>query len=66
VETCAGPWRTSGDWWQDAPGPDAVRRCVGEAGWDHDEWDVLLEDGVTYRLYRERGGGHWFVDGVVD
>jgi nucleotidyltransferase/DNA polymerase involved in DNA repair len=35
--------------------------------WDKDEWDVLLEDGATYRLFRERGGkGHWFVDGVVD
>lgn len=52
VAACAGPWRTSGDWWR--------------TGWDQDEWDVALEDGVTYRLLRERGSRHWFVGGVVD
>jgi protein ImuB len=34
--------------------------------WDRDEWDVSLDDGTTYRLFRERADNHWFVDGVVD
>lgn len=52
VETCAGPWRTSGEWWR--------------AAWDRDEWDVTLAGGTTYRLFRERASRHWFIDGVVD
>ena len=69
VEKCAGPWRTSGEWWKaDAFG-------VGEAGkagkskeepWDRDEWDVTVSDGATYRLYRERDANAWFIDGVLD
>jgi protein ImuB len=160
VESCAGPWRTAGGWWQgtDAgmresegagerkgdgvvrggqgaevrkdsaavrdgsaarwtgPGADAVVRGGGganvwqgahaavravgaggsdrvvrgfegaEAGsggtvreveraevrnraavaWDRDEWDVTLSDGATYRIFRERGPGRWFIEGVVD
>ena len=53
VETAAGPWRTSGAWWR----ADA---------WEHDEWDVSVSDGATYRLHRERDADRWFVDGVVD
>jgi protein ImuB len=52
VTGCAGPWRTSGDWWRD--------------GWDRDEWDVTLTDGATYRLFRARDTERWFLDGVVD
>jgi hypothetical protein len=63
VSNSAGPWRTSGGWWQEQ---EPVRRSFSEGGWDRDEWDVLLEDGATYHLFRERGGNHWFVDGVVD
>jgi protein ImuB len=55
VDTCAGPWRTSGQWWMD-PGD----------GWDRDEWDVTLTDGATYRLFRERAADRWFIEGVVD
>jgi hypothetical protein len=54
VAQAAGPWRTSGAWWQhDAP-------------WDRDEWDVELTDGTVCRLFRDRTGGAWFVEGVVD
>jgi len=49
----AGPWRTSGEWWNDT-------------GWDRDEWDVALRDGIVYRLYVERDVGQWFLEGVVD
>jgi protein ImuB len=53
VETCAGPWRTSGTWWE-------------SSHWDRDEWDVALADGVAYRLVRERTTDAWFIDGVLD
>jgi len=65
VEIAAGPWRTSGAWWEE---PASVRRSLGEGGWDRDEWDVELAAGVTYRLYRERraDSSTWFVEGIVD
>jgi protein ImuB len=56
VSGCAGPWRTSGDWWQ----------THERGGWDRDEWDATLSDGATYRLFRARDTDAWFVDGVVD
>ena len=56
VSVCAGPWRTSGQWW----------RKSESDGWDRDEWDVTLTDGATYRLFRARDTERWFVDGVVD
>jgi protein ImuB len=55
VEQHAGPWRTSGAWW-DASG----------TAWDRDEWDVALSDGALCRLFRDRVAGHWFIDGIVD
>lgn len=57
VDACAGPWRTSGAWWQEA---------ASGAPWDRDEWDVALNDGATYRLFRERDTDAWFLDGIVD
>jgi len=30
------------------------------------EWDVTLTDGATYRVFRERDSGHWFLEGIVD
>jgi protein ImuB len=56
VRVCAGPWRSSGDWWKDG----------GCGGWDRDEWDVTLTSGATYRLFRARDTEQWFVDGVLD
>jgi protein ImuB len=55
VEQAAGPWRTSGAWW-DAEG----------AGWDRDEWDVALSDGSLCRLFRDRITERWFLEGVLD
>ena len=73
VINVAGPWRTSGAWWETAPLADRrVRRHAGEGGspdgggWDRDEWDVALPDGTAYRLFRERDADRWFVDGVMD
>jgi protein ImuB len=53
VTQAAGPWRSSGAWW------DAAR-------WDHDEWDAALADGTICRLARDRDTGVWFMDGIFD
>ena len=52
VDACAGPWHTSGAWWND--------------GWDRDEWDVALDDGTICRVYQDRATRVWFMEGVVD
>ena len=62
IDSCAGPWRTSGGWWESGiPARSATRNA-----WDRDEWDVVLMAGPTYRLFRERHSDKWFLDGVVD
>jgi protein ImuB len=48
----AGPWRASGDWW--------------DVAWSREEWDVALESGGLYRIYRDTLQGVWFVEGEVD
>ena len=64
IDVASGPWRTSGAWWEEALVSSKPHR--GEGGWDRDEWDVALADGVTYRLFRERDCEKWFVEGLVD
>ena len=65
VETCAGPWRTSGHWWEKGRRQEVVgRRSRGY--WSHDEWDVALRGDGVYRIYRDRVRGGWFVAGMVD
>lgn len=49
----AGPWRTSGEWWD-------------TGAWARDEWDVALADGMLCRLVRDRLTGAWFLDGAYD
>ena len=52
----AGPWRSSGDWWE-------------QEGWARDEWDIALQEatGITlYRLVRDLLGGQWQVEGSYD
>jgi protein ImuB len=36
VTAASGPWRCSGDWWQ-------------EDAWDHDEWDLAIDFGTISR-----------------
>jgi hypothetical protein len=55
VEQRAGPWRTSGAWW------DVDRTC-----WDRDEWDIAVTDGTVCRIFRDRITGQWFMDGLLD
>ena len=64
ITQAAGPWRTSGNWW-DTPGPRTASDRSTEA-WDRDEWDVAMTDGTVYRLVVERGVGQWFLEGVID
>jgi protein ImuB len=52
----AGPWRSSGDWWE-------------REAWARDEWDIALQtaDGAAlYRLMHDLLGGSWFVEGTYD
>lgn len=56
VLACAGPWRTSGEWWTNE-------------GWQRDEWDIAMKtkDGTAlYRMYRDAASGEWFVFGSYD
>ena len=53
VVVAKGPWRTSGEWWQ-------------TTAWHRDEWDVALEFGTLYRLFRELDSGRWFIEGSYD
>ena len=77
VDSCAGPWRTSGGWWESrTPNPESripnpESRIPNPESRipdprDRDEWDVALADGPTYRLSRERHTDKWFLEGVVD
>ena len=66
IVDCAGPWRTSGHWWDD-PAPDTgATPSAASAPWDRDEWDVVLADGASCRVYLEREVGQWFMEGTFD
>ena len=52
----AGPWRSSGDWWE-------------KEGWARDEWDIAVQEGtqiVCYRLVRDLLRGQWLLEGTYD
>jgi protein ImuB len=57
----AGPWRSSGDWWDRDP-------------WSRDEWDIALQNEIQknapsialYRLVHDLLRGDWFVEGTYD
>lgn len=82
VTACAGPWRTSGAWWEDtgaggagmagwAGREDERGRAQGpgpreQGAWDRDEWDVALADGAVYRMFQDRITSGWFIDAIVD
>jgi protein ImuB len=52
----AGPWRSSGDWWE-------------REAWARDEWDIALQNKdeiALYRLVHDLLGGGWFLEGTYD
>lgn len=53
VRVASGPWGLEEGWWSDEPA-------------ERDYWDVELEGGGIYRLYRDRASGDWFADGIYD
>jgi len=53
VTQAAGPWRTSGGWWEGTP-------------WNRDEWDVTFRDGVACQISRDCLNGVWFLEGLID
>lgn len=68
VVTASGPWRTSGDWWN-------------EDRWRREEWEVGLKvrwrirdfetirisvDLELYRIHRDLQSGNWFVEANYD
>ncbi len=58
----AGPWRTSGDWWN--VGPD---HAPADRPWARDEWDVSLRSGHVYHLHYEPAPQEqWYVAGRYD
>ena len=63
VLRCAGPWRTSGEWWLDPTHPTHQPHLTP---WNRDEWDVSLSDGAVYRVFRDRDAGRWFIDAIAD
>jgi len=52
----AGPWRSSGDWWDQDP-------------WARDEWDIALDAKnsiALYRLIHDLLRGKWMLEGTYD
>jgi len=52
----AGPWRSSGDWWE-------------QEGWSRDEWDIAVQAEshiALYRLVHDRLSGRWLLEGNYD
>ncbi len=75
----AGPWRTSGAWWNFSSLKSQVPNLklqtsdlrlqtsrAAVPSWDRDEWDVALSDGAVYRIFRDRETDGWFIDAIVD
>ena len=54
IASCAGPWHSSGSWWD------------GKA-WDHDLWDVVtVEPLQALRVRQDHASKAWFVVGLYD
>lgn len=53
VSRWAGPWKSSGNWWD-------------EGRWNWEEWDVAVEGSGVFRLVWEPPRKRWFLEGVYD
>jgi protein ImuB len=57
VLIAAGPYRLSGEWWQDT---------ASGGSWAREYWDVHASDGAVYRLHRDARDGRFYLDGYYD
>jgi hypothetical protein len=57
VLDCAGPWRVDDGWF-------VLRQTQDDKPVLRDEYDVLLDDGMLCRIYRQ--GEHWYLRGAYD
>ena len=64
VEQAAGPWRSSGGWWN--AWWLSAETGHSSTAWDRDEWDAALSDGSVCRLFHDRITDRWFLDGILD
>lgn len=53
IRQAYGPWYSSGHWWL----PNA---------WQHEEWDIALESGTLYKIFRDMKTTCWFIEGNYD
>jgi hypothetical protein len=54
VVSRAGPWRRDGEWWRNSD------------GFTRDYYELALDDGGIYRVFRDLTTERWYVDGVYD
>jgi len=69
VTHCAGPWRSSGNWWAGGAGVGVGSHASNKAGshaFNRDEWDVTIAADAVYRIFRDRDTDAWFIDAIVD
>jgi protein ImuB len=72
VVTCSGPWRTSGDWWEQKERGGRKQEAGSRKDngqWNREEWDVVIgaREGVAlYRIYCDLASGRWFVEASYD
>jgi protein ImuB len=57
ILSCAGPWRSSGDWWTNRD---------SDSSWSRDEWDIERPDGIIYRVFWDHQARQWFMEGIYD
>lgn len=53
VKVASGPWALEERWWTDDPA-------------DRDYWDIEMENGGLYRIFRDNRTATWFADGIYD
>ncbi|MGH9407921.1 MAG: hypothetical protein ACRD1V_00550 [Vicinamibacterales bacterium] len=62
IAHAAGPWRSSGGWWNRKQEAEDRR----QEAWNRDEWDIALASGPVCRIYLDRLTNCWFLEGTYD
>ncbi len=67
VVSIAGPWRRQGEWWKAAlECEDGLANRILSGGFAHDYYEMALDDGGVYRVFRDLRSDRWYVDGIYD